>query len=736
MPASRPLMALRRPLVIVLHLGLIWLANAAAFWLRFEGDVPAWAQELQYRTLLLLLLVRAGTFVPLRLYEGLWRYTSLWDLRNIVLGVTVSSGVFALLVQAVTSVRYPRSVYVVDALLLVCLMSGVRLSRRVYAEARGKGQGKRVLVYGAGDAGETIVREMKTQGQHNYHPVGFIDDDRGKVGRRIHGVLVLGTRRDVPRIMARAKPDEILLAIPQVTQDALRRVVRAFDPYAVPIKTLPHLRDVLEGRVEVGHIRDLSVKDLLGRGTVGLDPAPIRNFLRGRRVLVTGAGGSIGWELCRQIAQLEAASIVLFERHENSLFHVTNDLTDRGHGDIIHPVIGDVTDEPRLDDVLTRFRPEVLFHAAAHKHVPLMEDNPCEAVKNNVEGTRLLARAAERHGVDRFILISTDKAVNPTNVMGATKRVGELLVLTQGKGSGTSFMVVRFGNVLASSGSVVPRFLQQIRAGGPVTVTHPDMRRYFMLIPEAVQLVLHAGAQGRNGKLFVLEMGEQVKLVDMARDLIRLAGFVPDQDVKITFTGPRPGEKLFEELVAPDEVAEVSGTEKLLRVRPLALPDPFQLATQIHELEALARSGRTDAVVAQIGRIVPAFGLHRNQETPAAAFSPMMAAVQAEPAEPADGARATAGTQRPCPSCRGQAMHRSHLRRSERLFVQLTAKRPYRCQACKWRGWLLPWSQPHSGPVADFHELLPPDLQALDNTLSTPVATARPIFASRDLRDE
>ena len=448
---------------------------------------------------------------------------------------------------------YPRSVFIVDALLLMLLLGAVRLSRRVFAELPRPHHGKRVLIFGAGDAGELIVRDMKASASYGYHPVGFVDDDKAKVGLRIHGVPVVGTRAELPAILRRYRPQEVILAIPHAEPVTIRAVVRALEQFKVPIKTLPALRDMIDGKVALSEIRNLSVEDLLSRAPVGLDPAPLKYLIGGRRVMVTGAGGSIGSELCRQIARLKPASLVMFERYENSLHAIRIELDDAHKPFGLHAVVGDVTDPIRVDEVMRQYAPEIVFHAAAHKHVPLMEENPCEAVKNNVRGTRLLAQAAEECGVDRFILISTDKAVNPTSVMGASKRLAELIVRARAAGSGTSFSVVRFGNVLASNGSVVPRFLEQIKKGGPVTITHPEIRRFFMLIPEAVQLVLHAAAQADAGATYVLEMGEQVKLLDMARDLIRLSGFVPDSEIAIEFVGLRPGEKLYEELSGADE---------------------------------------------------------------------------------------------------------------------------------------------------------------------------------------
>jgi FlaA1/EpsC-like NDP-sugar epimerase len=359
--------------------------------------------------------------------------------------------------------------------------------------------------------------------------------------------------------------------------------------------------------VGVKHIRPLHIEDLLPRKQVMLNSTDARLVVEGKRVLVTGAGGSIGSELCRQIAEFRPASLVLYERYENSLFAIANDLLDRGAGGLVHPVIGDVTDIARVEAVFAEHRPEVVFHAAAHKHVPLMEANPCEAIKNNVVGTRVVAEAAQLHGVDRFVLISTDKAANPSSVMGASKRIAELVLQSLADRGRTRFVTVRFGNVLGSNGSVIPRMLDQIRAGGPVTVTHPEIRRYFMVIPEAVSLVLQAAVLARNRDTLVLEMGEQLKIVDLARNLIRLSGFVPDRDVAISFIGLRPGEKLSEELVGAGEELEPAGADKILRLRRPHCPEPEAFFEGVADLVDAARRGRAEEVIDGLCELVPTF---------------------------------------------------------------------------------------------------------------------------------
>jgi FlaA1/EpsC-like NDP-sugar epimerase len=717
---------LSRLIAIALQLALMVVSNRLAFLLRFDGNLPPFAEEAFWQMLPWLVAVRAFVFVPFRLYEGMWRYTSLYDLRGIAGGVAASTGVFLLLAQTpLAPAVYPRSIFVIDAVLLTMLLGGVRMTRRVHGGVSLGKPGKRVLIFGAGDAGELIVRDMKHNAWYGYQPIGFIDDDQGKVGHRIHGVPVLGTREDLPRILKRYQPQEVLLAIPRAEPVAVRAVVRSLERFKIPIKTLPNLRDVIDGKTELSQIRNLSVEDLLARAPVGLDPRPLKFLIAGRRVLVTGAGGSIGSELCRQITRLKPAALIMFERYENSLHAIRLELEDTRQQFGLHPVVGDVTDPIRVEEVMRHYEPEIVFHAAAHKHVPLMEENPCEAIKNNVRGTRVMAQAAELANVDRFILISTDKAVNPTSVMGASKRVGELIVQAQAEGSSTSFSIVRFGNVLASNGSVVPRFLEQIKRGGPVTLTHPEMRRFFMLIPEAVQLVLHAAAQAESGATYVLEMGEQVKLLDMARDLIRLSGFVPETEIPIEFIGLRPGEKLYEELVGRDEQVGPSAVDKILRVTSRT-PPRAGLAATIDQIEFDASRGRRDEVL-QALRSLAGLAAEPESARPLAPVAPAATTPVVAPVPPPEDA----SFEQPCPRCRAHRLHRSRARTlPERVRRNFSARRLFRCDDCQWRGWLMPleFANPNAETAAAA-----PDLGSLDKTLHTLAAPTRRAFSPRDL---
>jgi FlaA1/EpsC-like NDP-sugar epimerase len=597
----------RSALVLGLSLVLSALSNYAAFLLRFDGVLPPAHRRPMLQALPILLVLRGASFWLFRLDRGLWRYTGLWDLENIFAAVVLSSAAFLVAVARILAIGpYPRSIYVIDAILLIGLLAGVRLARRIGHDFDWFKTNERVLIMGAGDAGEMIVRDMKHNRFYQRRPIGFVDDDVAKVGRAIHGVRVLGTRADLARIIRERQPHEVLVAIPRAEPAQLRSIVRSLESFKLPIKTLPNLRDVISGRAEVTQIRNLALEDLMPRRPIGLDPEPVRRLVHGRCVLITGAGGSIGSELSRQVASLGPSNLVLLDRYENALFERCTDLDANFPAIRYDPVVADIADARRIERLFRESKPEVVFHAAAHKHVPLMEASPAEAVKNNVRGTRLVAEAAARHGAAEFVLISSDKAVNPSSVMGATKRIGEGIVRLLAGSGPTRFVAVRFGNVLGSNGSVTRIFAEQVARGGPVTVTHPEMRRFFMLIPEAVQLVLHAAAICDSGPIFALDMGEPIKVLDLARNLIRLSGFVPDDEIAITFIGVRPGEKLSEELIEEGETAEPTELEKVLKVRPVT-PRVDELGRALPQLELAAERGSDADALAILSALVPSF---------------------------------------------------------------------------------------------------------------------------------
>jgi FlaA1/EpsC-like NDP-sugar epimerase len=546
-----------RALLALLH---DMVAAAAAwmlgFWLRLNLELPPFYAEIMLSTLVAVVPLQAAIFWRLGLYRGIWRYASLHDLRTIVLAVMVGAlAVPALLVLLALAGGVPRSVFILDPLLLVFMMGGSRLAYRAWKEGRLAGLDHAgatpVLVLGAGDDAETLIRDLSSK--RDWHIVGLLDDDTARQGRAIHGIPVRGRIADVEAVAGELNVLHAIIAMPSVSHTVRRNAVHLATQARLKVMTVPSFDDIVSGKVTVSQLRRVELDDLLGRDPVILNSAGLSSFLGGKTVMITGAGGSIGSELCRQIARFNPGRLILFELSEFALYQVEQEFR-KSHPTLpLVCAVGDTRNRARVEQILSRHRPSVVFHAAAYKHVPLMEEiNAWEAVQNNVLGTHTLGEAAIRHGVEEFVLISTDKAVNPVNVMGASKRLAEIVCQALQAGAQTRFVMVRFGNVLGSTGSVIPKFRQQIAEGGPVTVTHPEITRYFMSIPEAAQLVLQAGAMGKGGEIFVLDMGEPVRIVDLAREMIRLSGF-SENDIRIAFTGLRPGEKLYEEVLADDE---------------------------------------------------------------------------------------------------------------------------------------------------------------------------------------
>jgi FlaA1/EpsC-like NDP-sugar epimerase len=563
------------------QIGIFALSGGAAFLVRFDFSMPpAYLGHLVY-AIPVWVIVKSAVFRVANLDRGWWRYVSVTDLLRIVLGNLAGSALSCIVILFLAPSGFPRSIYLLD--LMICFLgtAGVRVMVRMAAEttsnARNGAVEKNTLIYGAGSAGVTLLREIQNNPKLSYRVRGFVDDQPDKKGARILGVPVLGGGDEVEALVTKQDVETILIAIPSATGSEMIRILERCQVAGAECKTIPGLREVIEERGLAGQIRQVAVEDLLGRNPVRLEEDQIRGTLEGKVVLVTGTAGSIGSELCRQIARFHPAGIVGFEIAESPLFEIDREMRGAFPQTPFYPEIGNIQNLARLDEVLCHYSPSVVYHAAAYKHVPMMEAHVFEAIENNVFGTYNVAVAAADHGVEDFVMISSDKAVRPTNIMGATKRLAELVLLALQNGR-TKYVAVRFGNVLGSNGSVIPIFKKQIAAGGPVTVTHPDMRRFFMTIPEACQLVLQASAIGEGGQIFILDMGEPVKIIDLARNLILLSGLKPDIDIKIEFTGMRPGEKLYEELSTMLEDTVPTAHEKIRVLAGNGMPEGDMLS--------------------------------------------------------------------------------------------------------------------------------------------------------------
>ncbi|TMK70802.1 MAG: polysaccharide biosynthesis protein [Actinobacteria bacterium] len=592
---------------------LIALAWWFAFWLRFDHGVPAPYHRLMVDTIGIAVVVKLTMFVVFGFYNRWWRYVSTRDMWGAARGVTAAcivADLVVLLAHPVKGFQLPRSVAVLDWLLLLALVAGTRLVARSLIErpdaARLVARGKEVVIVGAGDAAQLVIREMQRAPSLGYTPIGLIDDDPRKKNLRLHGVRVLGTTAQLPHLLRENRPDEVLIAIPSASGEERRRIVEMARDARIPVKTLPGLYELIAGDLNLtGQIRPVEVQDVLGREPVEVDLASIARYLAGETVLVTGAGGSIGAELCRQIARVAPARIVLVENSEAALFDVERELVEEREFSAVAPVLGDCGDRAKMSQVFERYRPSVIFHAAAYKHVALLEANPLGAVRNNTLTTKVMADVAVEYGAARFVLVSTDKAASPKNLLGQSKAVCEWIVEAYGNREdvSTRFVAVRFGNVLNSSGSVIPIFRRQIEKGGPVTVTHPEMTRYFMTIPEAVSLVVQAGAIGGRGQVYVLDMGEPVKILDLARNMIRLSGKEPEKDIAIEFIGPKPGEKLNEVLWNQGETVGPTSHAKIFRAARAPI-DPLWLEDELAELEHMVARGETLDVVSRLAALM------------------------------------------------------------------------------------------------------------------------------------
>jgi FlaA1/EpsC-like NDP-sugar epimerase len=588
----------------------IWLA----FFLRFDGNIPAYYFLSVWRMIALAIIFVVPVFYFHKLYSFSWAYVSTSEMISLFKATTIS---FVFLGIAIYFSKYfpyfsnfPRSTIFVSYFLVFVMSGAVRLSKRIYARVIKKENGfnkERTLIVGAGDAGEQILRNILSSKNSPYFPVGFVDDNPIKQGVVIHGLKVLGRITDIPRITINYQVKQLIIALPSAGSKTIKSAVDLGRESGLKkIKIAPPMSEIINGEVSLKNLKDIGVEDLLGREKVTIETKEIENFIKGRPVLITGAAGSIGSELSRQTAKFNPSLLLLLDQDETGIFNISQELQKNFSDLKIKSFVADVNDKERIEDIFRKFRPKIVFHAAAYKHVPLMEQQPDEAVKNNVFGTKNLARISIENSVEKFIFISTDKAVNPTSVMGATKRAGELICQVFNQKNNTKFISVRFGNVLNSRGSVIPIFREQIKRGGPVEVTHRDMKRYFMLTSEACLLVMQAGAMGKGGEVFVLDMGEPVKILDLAREMIKLSGFTPDKDIAIVFTGIRPGEKLFEEILTAEEGTVATQNQKIFMAK-LSEVKKERLDDELTKLEKQVKNMDREKIIGALQSLIPSY---------------------------------------------------------------------------------------------------------------------------------
>jgi FlaA1/EpsC-like NDP-sugar epimerase len=600
-----------RVLQVLVDAALVALAYVGAFLLRFDQGVPPRYEDLLVQTIGVIVVGKIAIFAAFGFYRKWWRYVGLRDLENILKAVVVASLVLvgALYIWSPGDNDLPRSVAAMDLLLTAALIGGVRLAVRSAVERPPRGavlpKGREVLIVGAGEAGQLVMREMLRSPELGQTPIGFVDDDPRKRGMRVDGLKVLGTTADLERVLEDTEPDEVIIAIPSAPGEVRGHVARVCRARDIPVRTLPGVFELISGSVNLmQQVREVRVEDVLGREPVLIQVERVGAYLRERNVLVTGAGGSIGSELCRQIAHVRPRLLVMIDHAEDNLFEIERELIEERHFTGCESILADCREEERMHEVMRRFRPDVVFHAAAYKHVSLTEVNPLEAIRNNAIGTKVCATAAAAAGASKFVLVSTDKAVNPRSALGASKAMAEWIVQAYGvRYTKTTFCCVRFGNVLGSSGSVVPLFRRQIEQGGPVTITDPKMTRYFMTIPEAVQLIIHTGSLGSAGDVFVLEMGDPVNIMDLAINMIKLSGRDPERDITIEIVGPRPGEKLREELFNEGERPVPTGAERILKAERPPL-DPEWVEGIFEQIERIVAEGDETFLVDRIAELV------------------------------------------------------------------------------------------------------------------------------------
>ena len=580
--------------------------------IRFDGYITSHYLHQMIDALPIMVISYIVMLLSMHLYTRIWRYAGMREMVAVLIATTLGAGLFYTGMY-VFDKSLPRSIYLISWILSTGVIGIGRMVLHYIAMRYGGKQSTdadmvNTLIIGAGDAGATIAREIERYHKRSRKVIGFIDDDESKFNRLMGGVRILGNRHDIPSIVKENKVKEIIIAMPSVTRNEIRNIMEICSPLKCKVNTLPGMYQLLDDEVLVSHLHPVSIEDLLERDEVRLDMDIVEHYIRDKVVLVTGAGGSIGSEICRQIMRVGPKQLLLLGHGENSIYLINQELKNIYKDGPIIPIIADIRDKQQLDQIFTQYNPQVVFHAAAHKHVPLMEIQPMAAVLNNIYGTRNVADVAGRHGVERFVMISTDKAVNPTSVMGATKRVAEKVIIAMNDTYDTKYITVRFGNVLGSRGSVIPLFKKQIEAGGPVTVTDPEMTRYFMTIPEASQLVLQAGAMGKGGEVFLLDMGEPVKIIDLARNMIRLSGLEPDKDIHIKITGLRPGEKKYEELLTSEEGTNRTNHTKIFEA-PLDTVDRDWLIDKIATFD----SCETDMdVIGVLQDIIPTYTPNHN----------------------------------------------------------------------------------------------------------------------------
>jgi len=591
----------------------------ASLWLRYNGVLPPESTQPILYYILLALIIKLSFLIIFNLYDFSWQFVSMEELVKLFKALSIGTlflgmALFFLRVYKPFIVfPFPRSTLLIDYIISLFLIGTFRISKRLVLEGikspfKTKEEKVKVLIYGAGGAGEQIVREMQRNKNSNYLPIGFVDDNPAKQGVAIHGIRVLGKGEEIQKICKNNRVDEILIALPSAHSKQIKKIVEEIRESNLikEIKILPSVTDLINGNVTLSDIHEIELDDLLGRSPVKIDFGAIKDFIQDKKVLITGAGGSIGSELARSILQFNPETLIVCDIDETDIFHLVNNL-EFAKKEII-PVIGDIKDESKMGSVFEKFSPQIVIHSAAYKQVPVLEFHPEEAVKTNIEGTKILAELSLNHNIEEFVFISTDKAINPTSVMGATKRVGEKLLKTLNQKNKTKFVSVRFGNVLGSRGSVIPLFKEQIKKGGPVTVTHPEMKRYFMSTSEAVLLVLEASAVGQGGEVFVLDMGEPIKILDLAKEMIRLSGYEPDVDIPIVFSQIRPGEKLFEEILSAEEGVESTDYEKILRARSANEMSFEVLMEKINLLIKMSyQNNNEDEIIKLLKEIVPTY---------------------------------------------------------------------------------------------------------------------------------